>query len=62
MPTPEQIQAAMPAMRDYVALGVDARPPRIAPPLTNAYVLWRIGSSYPGGVAQFIEDQEGRRG
>lgn len=60
MPTPEQIKAAMPAMRGHVATLIDTRPPRVVPPLTDAYVLWRMAAE-PGGVAKFIEDQEEAR-
>jgi len=62
MPTPEQIQAAMPAMRRWLVNRVpnDRRSSwaGLSDSMTRAYVR----NLYPGGVAQFIKDQEERRG
>lgn len=71
-PSPEQIQAAMPAMREWLrrddlarrtkgfpALGcrnwAEARPDEVVRAVEARY-------RQPGGVAQFIKDQEERRG
>jgi len=52
VPSPEQIQAAMPAMREWAEhkVGLHARL------LGTLSVVRRL---YPGGVEQFIKDQEG---
>ena len=60
-PSPEQIQAAMPAMREWAGR---------LPGWTSRDAFWRtdeqivdlVAFHYRGGVAQFIADQEERRG
>jgi len=78
-PSPEQIQAAMPAMREWIARRVVGQLSRCGPrpsepALAQARRFWREKAEAhevltcvqiyfrPGGVAQFIKDQEERRG
>lgn len=59
--SPEQIEAAMPAMREWwLVHGGWSRV--LVDRLADGEICMRIASHYPGGVAQFIKDQEERRG
>ena len=60
-PTPEQIQAAMPAMREWLNANTTAIS-RYALNARSPWVLERIASRYPDGIAQFIRDQEESHG
>jgi hypothetical protein len=68
-PSPEQIQAAMPVMREYLAEafaaeGYEASADAVRGRTSDAQVVAAMNELgwYRGGVAQFIADQEGRRG
>ncbi|HZV74634.1 MAG TPA: hypothetical protein VFF79_13025 [Conexibacter sp.] len=67
MPSPEQIQAAMPAMREWLVADAEAGRHLDDPRASIERALdWTCAGAveaiYPGGVAQFIKDQEERRG
>ena len=61
-PTPEQITAAMPAMRRWLINRVPPARRSAWAGMSDGLVLDYVGALYSGGVEQFIADQEGRRG
>ena len=59
--TPAQIEAAMPAMREWLRTHTTAGDAIAS--YTRVGIEWLIDVHYrSGGVAQFIRDQEERRG
>jgi hypothetical protein len=52
MPTSEQIEAALPAMREWLC--ANTAMPAAIPSYTRRGIEWLMDVHYPGGVAQFI--------